>query len=397
MKILFLSQEFPPATAWGGIGTYAGIVTRALVRQGAEVHVLSVVPGQRHADADLDGVHVHLRPLRRPRGVGRLLRAPQSWGRVSLAAAVLHHQHRLGVGFDVCESPEWWAEGLGVALRGRLPLVVRLHSGAAQVFPHTGDAGIDARLAVRCEEALIRRADVVTGTRPLVEAVAAQLRLPPARLRPIPLPVERRQPAADPARPPQVLFAGRLEPRKGPDTLLRAAPAVLTQRPDTRFLLLGADADGPDGRPFRETLEGIVRELGIGHAVEMPGRRGGPETVAAELARSTLCAMPSRWESMGYVAAEAAALGRPVVASRIPALEAIVEDGVTGRLVEAEDVDGWAAAILELLAMSKRRRRRMGEAGARLVAARCGPDLVADQTLAAYEEAIRRRRTGRER
>ena len=97
---------------------------------------------------------------------------------------------------------------------------------------------------------------------------------------------------------------------------------------------------------------------------------------------------------MGYVAAEAAALGRPVVASRIPALEEIVEDRVTGRLVEPEDVDGWAAAILELLSASKRRRRRIGEAAARLIAAKCDPDLVAVQTIEAYEEAIRRRRLG---
>ena len=394
MKVLFVSQEFPPATAWGGIGTYAGIVTRALARQGAEVHVLCVVPGQRREDAVADGVHVHLRPLRRPRGVGRLLRLPQTWGRISLAAAVLHHQRGLGVGFDVCESPEWWAEGLGISMRGRLPLVVRLHSGAAQIFPHTGQAGADARLAIRCEEALIRGADLITGTAPIVESVAAQLHLPADRLRPIPYPVEAGEAAGDSARPPQVLFAGRLEPRKGPDTLLRAVPIVLAERPETRFLFLGADADGPDGRPFRSALERIVRDLEIGHAVEMPGRRGGPETVARELARSTLCAVPSRWESMGYVAAEAAALGRPVVASRIPALEEIVEDRVTGRLVEPEDVDGWAAAILELLSASKRRRRRIGEAAARLIAAKCDPDLVAVQTIEAYEEAIRRRRLG---
>jgi glycogen(starch) synthase len=394
VKLLLVSQEFPPETDWGGIGTYAGTISRALSRQGVEVHVLSVLRGQERSDRTLDGVHVHRRPLLRPPGVGRLLRLPQTWARISLAAGVFLEQARLGVRFDVFESPEWCAEGLGIALRNRLPLVVRLHSGAAQILPYLGGMGLDARLSVRCERALIRRADVVTGTPAILSSVADELGLPPERLRPIIYPVPRRQPAAPAEGPPRVLFAGRLEPRKGPDTLIKAASRILAHRPETRFLFLGAEADGPDGRPYGSHLMALARSLGVAEAIEMPGRRGGPEAVARELARAAICAVPSRWESMGYVAAEACAVGRPVVASRIPALEEIVEEGVTGRLVPVDDVNGWADAILDLLAMSPRRRQQMGEAGARLIATRCDPDLVAEQTLEAYERAIRRRGTG---
>jgi glycosyltransferase involved in cell wall biosynthesis len=91
---------------------------------------------------------------------------------------------------------------------------------------------------------------------------------------------------------------------------------------------------------------------------------------------------------MGYVAAEASALGRPVVGSAIPALEEIVRDGESGRLVPPGDPGALADGILEVLALTPERRREMGEAGARLVATRCDPDRVADQTLAAYELAI---------
>jgi glycosyltransferase involved in cell wall biosynthesis len=388
VRLLFLSQELPPETAWGGIGTYAGIITPALARRGIEVHALSVVAGQERRDEVRDGVHVHRAPLRRPRGVGRALRLPEAWDRVSRAAAVAREARRLGVEFDVCESPEWGAEGLAIALRGRLPLVVRLHSGAAQVLPHLGPLGIDERLAIRAEEALVRRADVVTGPRPIVTEVSAKLGIETERVRPINYPVPSPGPAVAEEDGARVLFAGRLEPRKGPDVLIRAVPGVLERVPHARFVLVGADAGAPGGGSFRSRLENLARELGVEDAVEMPGPVAGPEQVTAELARSAVCAMPSRWESMGYVAAEAAAAGRPVVASRIPALEEIVEDSATGRLVPPGDAGALADAIAEVLLLDPGRRAEMGRAGARLVASRCDPERVADETIAAYELAL---------
>jgi glycosyltransferase involved in cell wall biosynthesis len=173
--------------------------------------------------------------------------------------------------------------------------------------------------------------------------------------------------------------------------LIRAVPRVLERVPEARFVLVGADAGAPGGGSFRSFLEGLVRELGVGKAVEMPGPVGGPKEVAAELARSALCAMPSRWESMGYVAAEAAAVGRPVVASRIPALEQIVDEPDTGRLVPPDDPIALADAIADVLLLDSVRRAEMGRAGARLVASRCDPKRVTDETIAAYEFALSRR------
>jgi glycosyltransferase involved in cell wall biosynthesis len=388
MRLLFLSQELPPDTAWGGIGTYAGIITRALARRGIEVHALSVVPGQERSDEVRDGVHVHRAPLRRPRGVGRVLRLPETWDRLSRASAVAREARRLGLDFDVCESPEWGAEGLAIVLRGQTPLVVRLHSGAAQVLPHLGEVGVDGRLAIRAEDSLVRRADVVTGPRPIVAETAVKLGLGPERTRYISYPVPRPAPMDHTEDPARIVFAGRLEPRKGPDVLIRAAPRVLAQVPDARFVLFGADAGAPGGGSFRAVLDGLAADLGVTEAVEMPGPLPGPDRVAAEMARGALCAMPSRWESMGYVAAEAAAAGRPVVASRLAALEEIVEDPASGRLVPPEDPAALADAIVEVLAMTPGEREQMGVAGARLVADRCDPERVADQTVAAYELAL---------
>ncbi len=386
MRVLLASQEFPPETAWGGIGTYAGIIAPALVRAGADVHVLSVVAGQRDVDRVLDGVQVHRRALRRPRGIGRALRLPHAWGRLSLAAAVAREHRRLGLEFDVCESPEWGAEGLFLAARRAPPVVVRLHSGAAQVFPYLGRTSVDRRLAIRCEERLIRTAQIVTGTPAQMASVTAVYKLLPDQRHTITYPVRVSQPLP-PVSEPRVLFAGRFEARKGPDVLLRAASDVLSAVPETRFVLLGTDT-GTHGDSYLESLRSLARELGVVDAVEII-ERWGPQAVAEEMARAAVCAVPSLWESFGYVAAEAASMGRPVVASDIPSFAGAVEDGVTGRLVPIGDSVAWARALVQLLG-DPAGARSMGLRGRDRMLERCHPDRVAAATLDAYEAAVSR-------
>lgn len=383
MRILLVSQEFPPETGWGGIGTYVSLIAPALARAGAEPHVLSVVRDQPRSDRIVDGVRIHRAPLRRLRGPGRLARMPHTWDRVSLALAVAREHRRLGIRFDVCESPEWRAEGLGLALRRTPPVVVRLHSSAAQVLPYVGLLGRDRRLAIRCEEALVRRADVVTGTRSQLASAGSAIEA--ERAREITYPVARADLLPPPSGPPSVLFAGRFEARKGPEVLIRAVPELLRRVPDARVVLLGADTGvGEGGHAAR--LRAMVAELGVAGSVEIV-ERWGRDAVVEHLAEATVCVVPSRWESFGYVAAEAAALGRPVVASRIPALEDVVSDGVTGRLVPPDHPTALAEALADLLS-DPAQAHQIGLRGARVIAQRCDPDRIAAETLDAYELAI---------
>ncbi|MGI8461548.1 MAG: glycosyltransferase family 4 protein [Solirubrobacterales bacterium] len=404
MRVLLISQEFPPETGWGGIGTYAGIIAPALVRAGAEVHVLSVIEGQARSTRTGEGVHVHRAPLRRPRGVGRALGTPIAWQRLCGAATLALEHRRLGLGFDVWESPEWGAEGLVLALRRAVPSVVRLHSGGAQVLPFIGPIQRDRRQVIKFEEALIRRADVVTGTRALTSTVPVELGVDPDRVRTIRYPVARVQPLPPPAdergggdAKATVAFVGRFEARKGPDVLVRAVPRLLERVPEARVVLRGRDTPVLGHGSFLEDLRRQIAELGIAHAVELIDD-WHPDAVVAELRRAAVCAVPSRWESFGLVAAEAAALGRPVVASRIAGLDDVVDDGVTGRLVPPEEPAALADAIADLLE-SPDDRRRMGAAAANDIAHRCDPDRIAAETMSAYELAIENfgRRHGRRR
>lgn len=395
MRILFVSQELPPETGWGGIGTYVDVLSEALAADGHDVHVLSVVDGQPTSVKEVAGVTVHRHPLPRVRGAARL--PPEAWRRTWLPVTVARLIRRLGLNPSVVECPEWSAEGLALGLRGALPLVVRLHSSARQLFPYTRQGnelhGLDGRLSAWLEETSARRANIVVSTRSNLDEVAARMGLDERALHAIPYPVRLPPPAPLPHNDiPRVTFVGRLEPRKAPEVVLRAAPKVLAAVPNARFAFVGRDAIASGAPPSTAWLRREAERLGVTHAIELTGHLD-KTGVEDQLRRATVCAFPSRWESFGNVVAEASAIGRPVVTSPIPPFRELVDDGITGLIAPLDDAQAWADALIELL-RDRQRASGMGQAGAERIARISAPGHVAELALAAHEHAIERWRRG---
>lgn len=141
---------------------------------------------------------------------------------------------------------------------------------------------------------------------------------------------------------PLLLSVGRLRRQKGHDIALRAFAIISGRMPSARLLVAG---DGPE----RKRLERLVRRLGLeGRACFIGQRRDVPELLAA----ADCVLMPSRYEGFGLAVAEAMAAGRPVVASRVDSLMELIEDGVSGLLVEPEDPQALAEGALKVLGSS---------------------------------------------
>ncbi len=155
------------------------------------------------------------------------------------------------------------------------------------------------------------------------------------------VPLPSRPTPADP-RSRQVLAYGRLSSEKGFATLLVAWSVLVRDDPSLRLVLAG------DGRE-RQGLVRLVEHLGIGESVAFAGWIG-EQQVQQYLAGSILVVVPSLWaEPFGLVAAEAAAAGRAVIASRTGALPEIVSDGTTGRLFAAGDILGLVSVLKDAL------------------------------------------------
>jgi len=223
---------------------------------------------------------------------------------------------------------ELWTRG-----RNRTPTVATLHGSAHRSFP---DSHL-VRTVLQSVDWVVGVSDAILAeARASVPSIGARssvihngMDLP--ALAPTPLPTD----------PPTVLFLGRLSPQKGFDLGIEAYALLAKNHPRVRLLIAG---DGSD----RAALSARCQELGIGHRVEFLGWVA-PDAVPDVINRATVVALPSRWEPFGLVALEAAALARPVVASRVDGLLETVVHGVTGLLVPPADVAAFASALATLL------------------------------------------------
>lgn len=173
---------------------------------------------------------------------------------------------------------------------------------------------------------------------------------------------------------PIVAFVGRIEPRKGPLDLLRAADAITGAAPRTRIVVVGDDPYGSDPAYVRA----VERQAGAAGVERWPWQAAGPSL----LRHVDVLVVPSRREPFGTVAAEALAAGVPVVASAVDGLVEVVEDGRTGRLVPPGDPVSLAHGVVWAL----RERLLLGDA-CRASAQRWSREAVAERIDAALRGA----------
>ena len=140
-----------------------------------------------------------------------------------------------------------------------------------------------------------------------------------------------------------LLFVGRIQPLKGLDLAVRALAEI-----DDAVLWAVGGPSGADGPEELERVRRLAAELGVGDRLLFLPPRPHHELVDYYRA-ADVCLVPSRTESFGLVALEAAACGTPVVAASVGGLRSIVSDGETGLLVEGRDPLEWATAVALLL------------------------------------------------
>jgi D-inositol-3-phosphate glycosyltransferase len=144
---------------------------------------------------------------------------------------------------------------------------------------------------------------------------------------------------------PVLLFVGRVQPLKGPDVAIRALAAL--GRPDALLLVVGG-ASGADGDGETARAHELVDDLGLGDQVRFVPPQ--PHHILSTYYRAAdVVLVPSRSESFGLVALEAAACGVPVVASAVGGLLTLVDDDTTGFLVRGRAPEGFAKAIARIL------------------------------------------------
>ena len=180
--------------------------------------------------------------------------------------------------------------------------------------------------------------------------------------------------------PPDAIVVGSvgwLTEVKGHRFLIEALARLKPHHPKLHVVIVGS------GR-LREEYLALAERLGVGEAVHLLGER---QDVPDCLAAMDLFVLPSRNEGMGRALVEAMAAGRPVIASNVGGIPALVEDRRTGRLVPPGDVVALAEAIDELVRRPDA-AKALGAAASESIGSRFGAQAMVRAVGAVYETAL---------
>jgi glycosyltransferase involved in cell wall biosynthesis len=292
---------------------------------------------------------------------------------------------------DVVEVPDWFAEGLIFALERTRPLVAHLHTPLLVVGRNNPESfrwTNDGRLAARIERLAVRRADLVTSPSHLVADELVNEgwtdRAPWIIRYPIDVAPWAAVESAERA-PPRVLAVGRLEGRKAPEVLVRAAALLKRDVADFEAVFLGRPSLRGDGS-YRDWLVDLAQQLDAPCTfVDQVDRTA----LASWYGSSRVVALPSRYDNFPYVGLEAMAAARPVVCTARTGTAEIVAGTEAGEIVGVDDVTGLAQALRRFL-IDPAAAGRAGREARAVVERECSVDRIVEQREACYLEAIQR-------
>jgi glycosyltransferase involved in cell wall biosynthesis len=225
----------------------------------------------------------------------------------------------------------------------QVPYVFQIHSGEFPIF-YNNECGAPGRWWVR--HTLTHAATVICltpGWREAILSIAPKSKVA-VLANPVHVPdslPECRTPART------VLFLGRLREKKGIFDLLEAIPTVLAAFPNLRFVLAGDEGE--------QEVMIRARDLGIDHAIELPGWVDGARKEKLQTS-ADIFVLPSYFEGLPMGVLEAMALGIAVVSTNVGGIPELIASGEDGLLISPGDSKALADSIIRLCRDSRFRQ-----------------------------------------
>src|SRR3984957_674397 len=397
--------EQPGTGDAGGLNVYVVEVAKRLAGRGVEVEIFTraVSPDTPPVAELVPGVlvrHVPAGPFEELDKADLPAQLCQFTFEV-LRAEAAHDPGR----YDLVHAHYWLSGQVGLVARQRwgVPLVQSMHTlgRVKNAALARGDAA-EPEMRLRGETEVVSTADrLVANTDEEAHQLVGLYGADPGKVwtvnpavalavfRPG-APPEARRRLGLPAEGTVVVFAGRVQPLKAPDLVLRAAAQLIRDDPSLARTLPLAFVGGPSGtgRADPDGLIELAQQLGLAGLVRLE-----PPCPQRELAdwyrAATVVMVPSYSESFGLVAVEAQACGTPVIAAAVGGLRTAVKHGESGLLVNDHDPASYARALRELI--SSPARREQLSRGAVAHASRFGWSRTLDPLVGGFPRGVRSR------
>ncbi len=411
MRIAMISAHSSPIATLGGkeaggMNVYVRELSRELGRRGISVDIFTRAQDvERPVVVPLDpGVRViNLR-------AGPPVPYDKNWLLEHLPEFVNHIRcfaDGEDLSYNVIHSHYWLSGAAALELRRAwgVPVVHMFHTlGALKNRVARSDEERETLRRVEVERMVAREADTLIAATPRdradlvwnVGADTSRIRVIPcgvdtSRFQPRDMATVRATLDLPPVPHRLVLLVGRIEPLKGIDSLIEAVALLKARRPELRdalsALVVGGAAEHERSRWNAEQrrLHELRTSLGVADSVRFVGSRPQNQ-LALFYAAADVVTMPSHYESFGMAALEGLSCGRPVVATSAGGPAFVVEDGVSGLLVQPDNPPALADR-LERLLTNDALRESMGQA-ARERAQRFSWPSVTCEVLEVYHELL---------
>lgn len=352
MKIAYVSREFGSITG-GGIGTYIANVTRYMAQRGHEVYLVTDCFNNDNLHFLPAGVNlIHTKPVFPERQGCYFTWLHEYSDRVYQTLKDLSQQK-----LDVIEFAEYGAEGF-ITIRAKkllnefahTKLIVKLHTPSSLLVDINEEKFRSNQTAIHiyAEEYSIKNADLVTSpSDDLADYYRKKLGLSIYKsLYPLELTTHTQPRQFTENQIHKVVFVGGIQVRKGVDFLIEAAKLVLAKEPNFIFEIYGRDTESA---PFcRSYLEYLQKRIPPEWQTKILFKGAVPYTQVAEIFQnSCFCVFPSRWENWPNVCLEAMSLGCVVIGSKYGGMSEMIQNGVSGFLIDPYKAEEIAYAILD--------------------------------------------------
>lgn len=400
LRVLMLSWEYPPYVV-GGLGAHVAALAPALARAGIVVHVVTPrfkggAPRERLGATARGALPPSVFRVEPP--VNRLdnFFADAQQTNLNLGEQAQALYERVG-GFDLIHAHDWLVAFAATALKRlhKTPLLATIH--ATERGRGRGVLGGEMAHAINGTEWWLTYEAwrVITCSAFMRDEVREYFNVPPDKIDIVPNGVdttpfdalaaldlaEFRARWAQPTE--RIVFnVGRVVQEKGAHLIVEAAPRVLAEMPNVKFIIAGKGSSVDD-------LRRRVWELGAQDKVNIAGFVSDADRDRL-LKVADAAIFPSLYEPFGIVALEAMAARCPVIVSAVGGLQEVVRHDVTGVTIYPNNVESLAWGVLHTLRDPARARARAAKAY-RMVKKEYNWDHIAEQTIAIYERIARER------
>lgn len=360
MNIFLITRFYPPDTGGGGIAAYARYAAHGLTQAGHQVQIISMLAENSNPFQMVEGIPVYrlsssLRSYRWTKlpVVGRQIRFLRDWiYSLQVRKFLLKHQSQFRP--DIVEYADIDAEGLNHP-QSVSPYIVKLHTSHAILKEYYTKPEIPYALAgiEQIEKtAIVKAQGISSPSNYLASEVSQKLSIERSKIHFVPnfIDTEYYEPFFERAAggTKEVLYVGRIEPRKGALIFAEAIPEILKVEPNVHFTFAGADRSSQNGQSQKDALQRYFSNLGHSEHVTFIGH-APPEVYKKLYQNADVFVMPSLFENCPYTLLEAMSCGCACVVHKSSGMTEMVQDYVSGLFFANADPIDLAEKVLELL------------------------------------------------